>query len=348
MRIIEFDKARPDLIDRTFALLTAAHEADTPENPEPVERFYKTMFTHLFPGRRKHWFAAVETGDDGEEHVIGLGRVNFFLDENQDFATFAVTVHPGHRRRGHGAALLAHVERFCAEQGRTTVVTAVPMYWENGPERDETGARALERRGYTRALTTVNRRSPAAPFGADEETRRYDEARAKAGDAYELRQWAGPVPDDLLITMCRMETMIMSEIPLGELDLQPEQVDAKKLRGREAVNAAEGRVNVHSVAVDRSTGEVVAWTEIGVDEGDHADGHQGITIVDPAHRGHRLGLLLKLANLRQLRERFPHVAWIWTDNADVNAPMIAINELLGYATVDANAEYQRKLEAPSA
>ncbi|WP_030161364.1 GNAT family N-acetyltransferase [Glycomyces sp. NRRL B-16210] len=356
MQIIEFDKAAPDLIDRAFALRVAVHRADTPENPAPVERFFKTMFTHQFPGRENHWFAAVEAGDEASaegdneadaegDRLVGLARVVFHTDENTDFAMFDVSVPPGHRRRGHGTALIEHVERFCAERGRTTIATAVPIFWEGGPAREEIGANALERRGYARALTLVNRRSPVAPFPPEEEARRFDEALAKAGDAYELRQWSGPVPDDLLDTMCRMETMIMSEVPMGELELEPERVDAEKLRGREAVNLAEGRVNVHSVAIERATGEVVAWTEIDTDFGDYPDAHQAITIVDPAHRGHRLGLLVKLANLRLLRERFGHIEWIWTDNADINEHMIAINELLGNTTVDGYAEYQRKIGA---
>ncbi|WP_460544194.1 hypothetical protein [Glycomyces halotolerans] len=169
--------------------------------------------------------------------------------------------------------------------------------------------------------------------------------RSAAGDDYELRQWTGPIPADLLATMCRMESMIVSEIPLGDLDVEAEEVDTEKMRAMERVNEAEGRIRVDSVAVDRATGEVVAWSEITVDDGPYRDAHQGITIVAPGHRGHRLGLLVKLANLRQLREHFDRVEAIWTDNADVNSHMIAINEQLGYETVDASADYHRKLES---
>jgi GNAT superfamily N-acetyltransferase len=340
VEIIEFNAGDPDLIDQAFAVFTAAHHADTPENPAPVERFFKTLFTHVFPGRERHWFACVEGGK-----AVAVTRVGFFTDQNRELAMFQGAVHPDHRRRGVGNALLAHAEAFSAAHGRTTVLAASPVHWEGGPARDGVAAKLLEQRGYTKALTVVNRRSPVDPLGAELEQAKYDEAHAAAGDGYELRQWAGPVPDDLLDTMCRMETMIISEIPLGEIEMEPEQFTPDKIRAKEAVNAVEGRINVHSVAVERATGEVVAWTEVCVDEGDYRDSHQGITIVDPAHRGHRLGLLLKLANLRQLRERFPHVEYIWTDNADVNAPMIAINELLGYETVDASTEYQKKVEA---
>ena len=57
MEIIEFNAGDPDLIDRAFAVSNAAHDADTPENPAPAERFFKTLFTHAFPGRDNHWFA---------------------------------------------------------------------------------------------------------------------------------------------------------------------------------------------------------------------------------------------------------------------------------------------------
>ncbi|MCC3764270.1 GNAT family N-acetyltransferase [Glycomyces sp. TRM65418] len=339
MEIIEFKAGDTDLIDRAFAIATAAHHADTPENPAVPERFFRTLFTHVMPGRERYWFAAVEDG-----LALGYIRINFSTDDNLHLSRFELHVHPDHRGRGAEDLLLGQAERFCAEHGRTSLLTDVPAYWEGGPERDAAPARTLEARGYRLSLTSVNRRSPIDPLGADEERRRYEEALAKAGDAYEVRQWVGPVPEDLVDTMCRMETMILAEIPLGDVEAEPERMDAEKLRAKEAVYTAEGRTWVVSVAVERATGEVRAWTEVAVDEGVDRDGFQGITIVDPAHRGHRLGLLLKLANLRLLRERFPRLEYIWTDNADVNAPMIAINELMGYTTVDARVEYHKKLE----
>ncbi|WP_112139414.1 GNAT family N-acetyltransferase [Glycomyces dulcitolivorans] len=341
MKIIEFNAADADLIDQAYAIRTAAQEADTPENPKTTERFFRTLFTHVMPGRDPHWFAAV--GDDGA--ALGYTRVGFFTDDNLELAMFELFVHPDHRGGAVETGLLDHLESYSREHGRTTILTATPVYWEGGPERDESRARLLESRGYELALTTVNRRSPTDPLGAEEEQRRYEEALAKAGDAYEVRQWTGAAPEDLVLTMCRMETMINGEIPLGEIEVELEQMTPEKLRAKEAVYAAEGRVWLHSVAVERATGEVRAWTEIALDDGDDVNGLQGITIVDPAHRGHRLGLLLKLANLRRLREHSPTTRWIWTDNADVNAPMIAINELMGYETVDAGAEYQLKPKA---
>lgn len=47
------------------------------------------------------------------------------------------------------------------------------------------------------------------------------------------------------------------------------------------------------------------------------------------HRGHRLGLRLKLAMLDWLRGERPDVRYADTWNVPGNAPMIAINDALG-------------------
>jgi len=54
------------------------------------------------------------------------------------------------------------------------------------------------------------------------------------------------------------------------------------------------------------------------------------TSVVGEHRGHRLGLLLKIAMLDHLRETEPQLAVIDTWNAATNDRMIAVNEALGY------------------
>ena len=52
------------------------------------------------------------------------------------------------------------------------------------------------------------------------------------------------------------------------------------------------------------------------------------------HRGHRLGLLVKVAMLEWLAEREPQLTRIVTGNADGNEHMIAINDELGYTVLD--------------
>jgi RimJ/RimL family protein N-acetyltransferase len=56
--------------------------------------------------------------------------------------------------------------------------------------------------------------------------------------------------------------------------------------------------------------------------------------VTKQHRGHRLGLLVKIAMLELLAEREPALRHIVTSNAEQNEHMVAVNELLGYQVAD--------------
>jgi hypothetical protein len=71
-----------------------------------------------------------------------------------------------------------------------------------------------------------------------------------------------------------------------------------------------------------------------VDPAEPEWGLQDLTAVARPHRGHRLGLLVKVAMLELLADREPQLARIFTGNADSNEHMIAINNDLGFGVVD--------------
>jgi hypothetical protein len=62
-------------------------------------------------------------------------------------------------------------------------------------------------------------------------------------------------------------------------------------------------------------------------------------------RGHRLGLALKVANLRLLQRERPDILSVTTYNAEVNAHMIGVNQRLGFRPVARLGEFQ-KLSPP--
>jgi hypothetical protein len=88
---------------------------------------------------------------------------------------------------------------------------------------------------------------------------------------------------------------------------------------------------------------LVAWTAISHDGEIPWHAWQNITIVDPGHRGHRLGALVKVANLRLMREHQPQVTTVDTGNAAVNTYMIAINEQMGFRPLYAWQSWQTEL-----
>jgi hypothetical protein len=71
-------------------------------------------------------------------------------------------------------------------------------------------------------------------------------------------------------------------------------------------------------------------------------GFQWDTLVMAEHRGHRLGLLIKAANLRALRRELPDVSWLCTWNAESNEPMLRVNRALGFHPVGRTTEWLKQ------
>ncbi|MFG3341546.1 GNAT family N-acetyltransferase [Glycomyces sp. NPDC048151] len=327
-----------DALRQVHEVFEAVRAAETPENaPVPAER-YAGALEHPPPNSEIRCYAAEADGK-----VVGLLWIYLPLKENTHYSETELAVHPAHRRRGVGTALLDHLLQVARDEERTEVIVSHRAQVEGGPVRPDTGARFLEGRGFTVALTEIDRSLRLDTLDPAAETRLWDESIGAADD-YELVSWIGRCPEAYVEGLGRIDSQIFAEIPLGDVDLRPRTVDADFVRTREDRAEAQGHILIRTIAVHKATGDVTANTVIYAQAGDEHAG-QAITIVDPAHRGHRLGLLAKLANLRQLREHHGHVTTVWTGNADTNANMVAINDLLGFRPVDARVSYKRNLAA---
>ncbi|MCC3764271.1 GNAT family N-acetyltransferase [Glycomyces sp. TRM65418] len=323
---------------RVRGLFELVRATETPELAPVPERVFTGMMTNPPPDTAYRCYTASEDGT-----LLGALWLSLPGKENDHYVEADLIVHPDHRRRGVGTALLDRLLALAREQSRREVVVLARIQWNDGPARPDAGVRFLERHGFTAALTEVDRSLRLDAIDPETEERLWREAAAAAED-YEPVSWIGRCPEAYLEGLARLNSMIFAEIPLGDVELHPRTVDAESVRAAEAGAAAVGNAMIRTIAVPKGGGDVVAHTVIAAHEGEAHVG-QGITIVDPAHRGHRLGLLVKLANLRRLREHFGHVTHVWAGNADTNAHMVAINDLLGYRPVDARVCYKRRIEA---
>ena len=144
-----------------------------------------------------------------------------------------------------------------------------------------------------------------------------------------------------------LDATLMVEAPTGDIEREAETADVARLRADEAMIAKQGRVKVNTVALappdDSGERELVAYTDVAVTVHEPERAYQWGTLVRTDHRGHRLGLAVKVANVRLLQETHPQVTTVVTFNADVNAPMVAVNERLGFRPVQWMGELQKKL-----
>ena len=155
--------------------------------------------------------------------------------------------------------------------------------------------------------------------------------RAEAGPVargYTVATWDGPAPEDQVDQVAALNGA-MADAP-REAGQEAQAWDAARVRLDERRVAAMG-VRAHVVAARApGTGDLAALTQMCVDPDMPEWGFQELTAVARPHRGHRLGLLLKLAMLDRLAAREPQVTRVLTGNADGNQHMIAINERLGF------------------
>lgn len=321
-------------VEQLLDVTLAAHQADQPDNPAPCRVHFRSRVAEPSDDEEVRYFAVRE-----DDRVIGYGDLYFPIKDNRHFAFGNVIVHPRHRRRGVGRSLVEHMMAVTRDAGRTKFNMDVLGTWRDGPKRSEAGARLLERLGFKLALTEVNRNTDITAIPADEEQRLLDEALAKSRD-YETIAWEKHIPEELLTPLAKLNSTFFDEAPLGDLALEPERLDAERMRKTSDRSVAQGVHVVGVVARRKGSTELAANTVIGVptEPGDVA--HQWMTLVAPQHRGHRLGMRVKIENLRNLRRTRSAARRVFTDNADVNEHMVAINDALGFTPVDAMFEYQ--------
>ena len=148
------------------------------------------------------------------------------------------------------------------------------------------------------------------------------------------------IPDELLTSLCHVMNQLSLDAPTGEIELEAEATTPDTFRQRQGILSEMGITRYWTLAID-ANGETAAYTTLAVSDDlpDLVD--QWGTLVLRGHRGHSLGLAVKAANLAAVEAACPERTRVNTQNAELNAPMVAINEKMGFRPVELALEFQR-------
>ena len=262
------------------------------------------------------------------------------VHDNVTLANVGLRVHPDHRRRGYGRAALEVVLDELKSAGRTTVLFEVPDVtrgWD--PSAGMMFAASV---GARRMLVAVRRMLDVTGIPESRLAALHDEARA-ASAGYSVLTWRDHTPSEYVEDMAALRALMSTDPPQGDLELEPEQWDAERYLSLERSYIERGRLHLVAAVRAEETGQLVGYTDLGVPSGGGTVGYQWDTIVRSDHRGRRLGLLVKLANLAELRRALPEVRYLNTWNAEENAHMVGVNERLGYRPMERWSEMQLTL-----
>ena len=311
-------------------------EADTFERPFVTPWQHDEMVAML-RGDEATWERLSYVGSVDGEPVATLGA-QLPLRDNLRTAMFLQHTLPAHRRRGYATQLLARLREDLAPRGRTVLQSQVDFAYDRGPSgTGEPGVEYLRHHGFRLGLGDVQR---AVGLPIDHAVLdALAEGAAPYHRDYTLVPYVGRCPDEHVASFARLMATFVNEIPAGEMTFEAEAYDVDRVRASESTLAAAGRVGYFVLAV-APDGEVVAFTQLVVPRHDPGRVFQWGTLVDPAHRGHRLGTAVKVANHAFLQQHEKEPATCYTYNAEVNEHMIAVNELLGYRPTARSGEFE--------
>ncbi|MDH5133558.1 MULTISPECIES: GNAT family N-acetyltransferase [unclassified Microbacterium] len=288
-------------------------------------------------------------GDD----IIGMVTVSFAQEEDAHAAELDLLVPAAHTGRGVEDALLDCAETEARERGRSVL----QIWTLHRPEEADrmlqprTGwgripatplSDVVEARDFT--LEQVERNSELDLRADPEPLRRaLDAALAVAGPDYRVVEWELPTPPEFRDGYAAVLARLSTDAPSGDMDFVAEVYDADRVVRRDARLTGAGQT-VSVVAVEHvPSGTLVAYNELLIGAEKTGTTHQFGTLVAKDHRGHRLGTIVKCANLLRWRELVPDSDVVSTFNAEENRPMLDINEAIGFVPVSYAGAWQKKI-----
>jgi GNAT superfamily N-acetyltransferase len=310
------------------ALVTAWYDAQQAaisyDRPHAVNRTFDALVTQVTVPSDYREFVLLAAFEADE--ILGVGELGYSLQDNLHLADLEVTVRPEHRRRGIGRALYAAATARRRSAGRTSACGEICVVDDHGPL-------AFARAMGARSVHQEDHLMLELPL-ADDHLR---ELTAMAASDYEVVTWQGRCPDDLIDAYAEMRTRMNQDVPTGELDHEAVVMTPERIR------AGEERLlrsyDIVVAAARRADGLLCGYSLVFLPRGSDQV-LQDDTLVMPAHRGHHLGLALKLATYAVVAAEHPDRATLHTWTDPENHAMCATNHAFGYRPVERLHEVQ--------
>jgi GNAT superfamily N-acetyltransferase len=220
--------------------------------------------------------------------------------------------------KGIGRRMLKEVYEFAVSKKKSILVTS---------SDNDNGKAFLKRIGAQMALSSVDNR-----LNLEEVDWKMVEKWEKDGrernpdvkiDCYLT------IPDTIIEEFCNIYTEVTNQQPLGELDVGAIIFTPESYRNLEKMFADLKRTWITLVTTE-PTGKISGLTEIRYNPNREIFISQLMTGVKQEYRGRGLGKWLKAKMMLKIRDEFPQVKIITTGNANSNAPMLSINDRLGF------------------
>jgi hypothetical protein len=134
-----------------------------------------------------------------------------------------------------------------------------------------------------------------------------------------------------------------TEEPTAGLEQPEDPWDAARVAEHDALYADGPSVRFTAVAEHLPTRSLAGSTQLSAPRDLSRPVTQDDTLVLREHRGHRLGMLLKTANLLALGSAMPGHPAVLTGNAEENRAMLEVNEAVGFVPIGYEGAWRKDL-----
>lgn len=269
-------------------------------------------------------FTYYVTPRDYPNEMIALLRARYVSEGapsyagNEHIMRTLLYVLKDYRRQGIGRELLKIVTKLAQEHGKSLIMTGTSQ---------EDGRKALKKLGAKEALATKDNRTNLDTIDWAMVKEWNEEGPQRSPDS--KIEFYTKIPDEILEDYCKVYTEIMNQAPIDELDRGDIIITPEQWR-KDEQRAEETGIKWITAMTREKDGTISGMTDVYY-EPEHAHLlYQALTGVQEDYRGSGKGKWLKAAMLLKIQEEFPDITTITTGNATSNAPMIAINERLGF------------------
>ena len=312
---------RMNATDEQFSSITDLRnklgvEANPDDPPNTVENI-KLQMQNIPPVYEFHSW--VSWDDSGAKAVAQL--VVPKMETNQHIVQFDISVLPEYRRQGLATAFLSPIVAVTEREGRRLMIT-------NSNSNVPAGEKFMEALGANLGLST--RRNDLLIVDVDRAlVRSWIDRASERAAGFDLVEFVGPYPEDELSAIATMQLAI-NTMPTDDLDVEDMKFTPEHLKQMDDAMVARGNDRWSLVAREKSTGKYVGWTDLMFNPSKPKLADVGGTAVSSDYKNLGLGRWLKAAILQKLLDEKPEVERVRTGNAQSNAPMLKINDEMGF------------------
>jgi len=261
----------------------------------------------------------------GSDEWIGLVRVSHFKESSPSYEenrhvcnVWNLALLSPYRGKGIGTNLLGVVLRYAKQHEKELII---------GSTAEEHGKKFIRKLNAQEALSGVENRLDLTTLDWGMVDEWIKEGPIRSPDS--KIEFFERCPDDIIEEYCKFYTEVNNQAPREDLDIG-DFIVTPELRRQHESYQKDLDVTWLTAITREPNGDISGMTEILYRPSKDPLITQELTGVSTKYRGSGKGKWLKAIMLREIQKLFPSVTTVVTGNATSNAPMLSINNRLGF------------------